>query len=54
MDQLVMSEPGWWCHERVIVPARILSNRMEHSIKCGFDPDAVIWPDYRKPHDYYW
>jgi len=26
--RLVMSEPGWWVHERVIVPARTKSHRL--------------------------
>ena len=54
ISRLVMSEPGWWCHERMVVPARIRSKRIEHVIKRGMDPDACDWPDYKKPHDYYW
>lgn len=54
MNRLVMNEPGWWCHERVVVPARIHSRRIEHSIERGMDPDACCWPDCKKPHDYYW
>jgi hypothetical protein len=54
MSSLVMNEPGWWCHERMVVPARIRSRRIEHRIERGTDPDACCWPDYRKPHDYYW
>jgi hypothetical protein len=54
MNRLVMNEPGWWCHERMVVPARIRSKRIEHDIERGMDPDACNWPDYKKPHDYYW
>ena len=54
MNRLVMNEPGWWCHERMVVPARIRSKRIEHDIERGMDPDACNWPDYKKLHDYYW
>lgn len=54
MSRLAMNEPGWWCHERTVVPARIRSHRIEHGIVRGMDPDACCWPDYAKPHDYYW
>ena len=54
MNRLVMNEPGWWCHERMVVPARIRSKRTEHNIERGMDPDVCYWPDYKKPHDYYW
>lgn len=54
VSRLVMNEPGWWCHERMVVPARIRSRRIAHGIERGMDPDACCWPDYKKPHDYYW
>jgi hypothetical protein len=37
--RLVMSEPGWWVHERVILPARTKTRRLEREIKRGCDPD---------------
>ena len=51
---LVMSEPGWWVHERVILPARTKTHRLEWEVKRGRDPDSLVWPDCKKPHDYYW
>ncbi len=49
-----MNEPGWWVHERIVVPARIETRRLEHAVTRGRDPDGVVWPDCKKPHDYYW
>lgn len=51
---LVMNEPGWWCHEHVVAPARIDTHRLEHAIECGRDPDTVLWPDCKRPYAYYW
>lgn len=52
--RLVMSEPGWWVHERVILPARTKTHRLEREVKRGRDPDSLVWPDCKRPHDYYW
>ncbi len=49
----VMNDPGWWVHERVIVPARTETRRLEHQVKLGRDPDLLLWPDCKRPHDYY-
>ena len=54
MKRLVMNEPGWWTHVTVIQPARIEAHRLEHHILRGYDPDSLVWPDCKKPHDYYW
>jgi hypothetical protein len=54
LSRLVMSEPGWWVHERVIQPARAKNRRLEWEVKRGHDPDSLIWPDCKRPHDYYW
>jgi len=54
MERLVMSEPGWWTHATVIRPARIKTHRFEHRILRGYDADLLIWPDCKRPHDYYW
>lgn len=50
----VMSELGWWVHERVILPARMRTHRLEWEVKRGRAPDSLIWPDCKRPHDYYW
>jgi len=54
MDRLVMNEPGWWTHTTVIQPARIKTHRLEHRILRDCDVEVLIWPDCKKPHDYYW
>lgn len=52
--RLVMNEPGWWVHERVILPARTKAHRLEREVQRGRDPDSLVWPDCKRPHDYYW
>jgi hypothetical protein len=52
--RVVMNEPGWWVHEQVIVPARVVTRRLEREVERGRDPDSLVWPDCRKPHNYYW
>ena len=52
--RVVMNEPGWWVHDRVIVPARTVTRRLEHEAGRGRDPDLLLWPDCKRPHDYYW
>ncbi|MDB6105160.1 MAG: hypothetical protein JWO52_5159 [Gammaproteobacteria bacterium] len=52
--RVVMNEPGWWVHDRVVVPARTEARRLEHEVKRGRDPDSLLWPDCKRPHDYYW
>jgi len=54
LSRLIMNEPGWWVHDRVMVPARTETRFLEHNIKRGHDPESVVWPDYKRPHDYYW
>jgi len=53
-DLFLMREPGWHTHEFVVRPARIHSNRELRFVELGRDPDSINWPDYRKPHVYYW
>jgi hypothetical protein len=54
MERLVMNEPGWWTHATVIQLARIKTHRFEHRILRGYDADVLLWPDCKRPHDYYW
>src|SRR5687767_13858451 len=54
INRLAMKEPGWWVHEKVIRPARLETRRNEHAIERGRDADAVLWPDCKRPHEYYW
>lgn len=52
--RLQMSEPGYWENEMMIQPSRIRQNRKLRLVENGCDPDAIDWPDYRKPVIYYW
>jgi hypothetical protein len=52
--RLVMNEPGWWVHDRVIVPVRVATRSLEREVERGRDPDSLLWPDCKRPHEYYW
>jgi len=54
LRRMVLNEPGWWVHQRIVVPARTETRRLEHQVKQGHEPDSVLWPDFKKPHVYYW
>jgi len=55
MHKLTMgSYPKWWDVEYHTRPARIRSNRLLHLIERGVDSDVLHFPNYRKPHIYYW
>lgn len=49
------SWPAWWdivFHRR---PSRRRQAHTTRAIMTGArDPDAVDWPDYRRPHRYFW
>jgi len=48
-------EPKCWQKAYNLQPSRIRQNRLLRAIVRGIDPDSVRrWPDYRKPHVYYW
>ncbi len=46
--------PKAWNKAYHIRPARRRSNFLEHLIERGVEIDASEFPDYRKPHIYYW
>lgn len=50
----LMRDPGYWLHEFVTRPARARSNHLLHDIERGIDPEGIVWPDYRRPHIYFW
>jgi len=55
LKKLVMSpHRAEWNRTMHIRPARIASNQLERLIKMGRDPDTLHFPNYRKPHIYYW
>jgi hypothetical protein len=48
-------EPKHWQYEFNIRPSRIRQNQLLRAVERGVDPDVIgRWPDYRKPHIYYW
>lgn len=54
MGSYLHREPGWHTHLNCIQPARAQSNALLHLLERGSDPERMEWPDYRKPHEYYW
>jgi hypothetical protein len=50
----LLNEPGWHTHEFVVRPARVRSNLALRLLVRGRDPETLDWPNYRKPHIYYW
>lgn len=48
------STPAWWSRAMMIRPARASTHRELHRIVRGADPDGTEFPDYRRPHIYYW
>jgi hypothetical protein len=49
-----MNKPGWWTQAKVIQAARIKTQRFEPRILRGYDTELLLWPDCKRPHDYYW
>lgn len=48
-------EPKAWQYDFNIRPSRIRQNQLLRGIERGLDPDVIRrWPDYRKPHIYFW
>jgi hypothetical protein len=48
-------EPKWHQKLHNLRPSRVRSNRLLRDIERGVDPDLIRrWPDYRRPHIYYW
>ena len=46
--------PRYWDKVFHIRPARAQTRQLERDILNGFDPDGMVWPDGRRPHNYYW
>ena len=49
-----MRDPNWHTHQFDIEPARAQAQRLLKQVLSGEDPDSLNWPDYHKPHRYYW
>lgn len=49
-------EPKHWQQQTNLRPSRIRQNQALRLVTRGMDADVAIrrWPDYRKPHIYYW
>lgn len=51
----LMTDPGWWNHLYDIVPARRRTKALLGVVKKLPDvADEAIFPDYKRPHNYYW
>lgn len=48
------SHPRWWDKVMHTAPSRSRSKVLERKVLKGADFDNMSWPDYRKPHIYYW
>lgn len=46
--------PRWWDHVHTIEPARRQDRAQCRDIVRGADSDGMLWPDHRKPVEYYW
>ena len=46
--------PSRWNHAMNIQPARAEANRKLDAVVRGVESDLLIWPDYKKPCEYYW
>lgn len=48
-------EPKAWQYDFNIRPSRTRQNQLLRKVaRCVEFSDAAQWPDYRKPHIYYW
>jgi hypothetical protein len=48
------STPAWWSRAMMIRPARAQMRGELRRITRGADPEGAEFPDYRRPHIYYW
>jgi hypothetical protein len=48
-------EPKRWQHDFNIRPSRATQSRLLRATRRASDPDLITeWPDYRRPHIYFW
>jgi len=52
--KLCMNTPNWWNHQYSIEPSRSKQNHQLKKVVLGYDSEGMVWPNYRKPHIYYW
>ena len=51
----IMNDPAWWNHLYDIVPARRRTKALLDKIKkVPGVVDEIVFPDYKRPHIYYW
>lgn len=50
----VMNEPKCWRKEMHIRPSRSRANHRLKLVLNGREAESFLWPDYKKPHIYYW
>lgn len=53
LDHVAWSYPHWWDTLHHTRPARADTRTKLHSVMNNPDLDDGNWPDYRKPHVYY-
>lgn len=46
--------PRWWDKVHHTRPTRRQSRALELIARKGEDSDGMVWPNGRKPHNYYW
>lgn len=48
-------EPKHWQYDFNIRPSRTRQSHLLRQVLMAVDPEVIVnWPDYRKPHIYYW
>lgn len=48
-------EPKHWQYDFNIRPSRTRQSYLLRQLMRALDPEVIVnWPDYRKPHIYYW
>jgi hypothetical protein len=51
----IMNDPAWWNHLYDIVPARRRTKALLDKIKkVPAEAEEIIFPDFKRPHIYYW
>lgn len=54
LGRYLMHTPGHWIRDMMTRPARARAKQLLRLAERGGDVERDLWPDYRKPHIYYW